>query len=101
MQRVTEITANEKEVEREKFSNPIFSKKPVSIEQALIWGEKDRFYSVINPNVPNDELQEDSNGLSKEIVGLNVINIDYDNDQCSLILFRNWTHNFRYQFAKF
>jgi len=34
------------------------------------------------------------------VIGLNVINIEYDNDPCSMILFRNWTHNFRYQFAK-
>lgn len=31
-----------------------------------------------------------------EIVGLQVINIEYDNDPCSMILFRNWTPNFRY-----
>ena len=35
-----------------------------------------------------------------EIVGLQVINIEYDNDPCSMILFRNWTTNFRYQYAK-
>ena len=35
-----------------------------------------------------------------EIVGLQVINIEYDNDPCSMILFRNWTPNFRYQYAK-
>ena len=35
-----------------------------------------------------------------EVVGLSVIpNIQYDNDLCSMILFRNWTHNFKYQFA--
>jgi len=43
----------------------------------------------------NEELEDP--GLAKnEIVGLNVINIEYDNDPCSLILFRNWTNNFKY-----
>ena len=34
------------------------------------------------------------------MIGLHVINIEYDSEPCSMILFRNWTHNFRFQFAK-
>ena len=29
-----------------------------------------------------------------------MINIEYENEPCSMILFRNWTQNFKYQFSK-
>lgn len=87
---------------KQSFSNPILQKKPLSIETALIYGESDRFYSIIDPDAPAvTETEEDGqNSENTEVVGLSVINIQYDNDPCSMILFRNWTHNFKYQFAK-
>ena len=35
-----------------------------------------------------------------ETLGLHVVNIDFDNEPCSMILFRNWTNHFKFQFAK-
>ena len=29
-----------------------------------------------------------------------MINIEYENEPCSMILFRNWTQNFQFQFSK-
>lgn len=83
--------------------NPVLQNKPISIETALIWGESDRFYSIVDPEADQSEIQHEleTEPENREVVGLHVINkIQYDNDDCSLILFRNWTHNFRYQFAK-
>ena len=72
-------------------------KKPISIENALIFGESDRFYKIVNFN--NEEAnQEDEQMNNCEIVGLHVINIEYDSLPCSMILFRNWTNNFKFQF---
>ena len=31
------------------FENPVFLRKPLSIETALIYGEQDRFYNIIDP----------------------------------------------------
>lgn len=33
------------------FVSPLQSRKPISIETALIYGEPDRFYYVIDPNM--------------------------------------------------
>lgn len=32
------------------FINPLKNRKPISIETALIYGEPDRFYYIIDPN---------------------------------------------------
>ena len=80
------------------FVSPIQQGKPISIENALIYGEKDRFYYIIDPNKKIDP--EDDGQLHKcEVVGLHVINMQYDNIDCSMIIFRNWTLSFRFQFA--
>ena len=72
------------------FENPILHQKPISIETALIFGEADRFYQVI-----------DTDGKEMgAIVGLHVSNITFDEEECSMITFRNWTENFKHQFAK-
>ena len=78
----------------------MLQRKPISIENALIFGEPDRFYNVINPDKSNFLENEDRDFPDNEVVGLHCINIHYDNDPCSMILFRNWTHNFKFQFAK-
>lgn len=36
--------------EENSYKNPILERKPISIETALIYGESDRFYSIIDPN---------------------------------------------------
>lgn len=85
--------------------NPVHQRRPISIETALIWGEPDSFYNIIDPDAlaRHQEAADADETLpmeDTEVVGLSVIpNIQYDNDLCSMILFRNWTHNFRYQFA--
>lgn len=68
----------------EEFSNNNDEKKfkinttrPISIEDALIFGEVDRFYYVTNP----DSLNESFESLAKEeleVVGLNLINIQFE-----------------------
>lgn len=86
----------------EKMNNPILQKKPISIETALIFGEQDRYYNVINPDKIDESknIELDDEYPSNEVVGIHCINIEYDNDPCSMILFRNWTNNFKFQFAK-
>lgn len=61
----------------------------------MIYGEQDRFYNIIDPKKETSQ-DEDYDLENSNVVGLNVINIQYDNDPCSMILFRNWTHNFKY-----
>ena len=61
----------------------------------MIYGEQDRFYNIIDPKKEASQ-DEDYDLENSNVVGLNVINIQYDNDPCSMILFRNWTHNFKY-----
>lgn len=63
-------------------------RKPISIETALIFGEQDRFYNLIDQDFKPNETPIDENS---EVVGLTVVNIEYDGDPCSMILFRNWT----------
>jgi hypothetical protein len=73
--------------------------KPISVEEALIFGEVDRFYYVINP----DQINESFESLAKEemeVVGLNLINIQFEQKDCHLILLKNWTSYFRYQLSK-
>ncbi len=65
----------------------------------MIYGEHDRFYNIINPD--KIKSQEDIENIEyNNVVGLNVINVQFDDDPCSMILFRNWTSNFKYQFEK-
>ena len=53
--------------------NPLNQKKPISIENALIFGESDRFYKIVDSG---DDIQnEDDKINSSEIIGLHVINI--------------------------
>lgn len=80
----------------ENFENPILSRRPISIETALIFGESDRFYSVIDEDPQEREIYEDYKFESHEMLGLHVVNIEFDGDPCSMIMFRNWTHNFKY-----
>lgn len=76
--------------------NPLYQKRPISIENALIFGEKDRFYKIVETG---EEGANDDDKLNNcEIVGLEVINIQYENVACSMIIFRNWTNNFKFQF---
>ena len=50
----------EAEVDKNSFDNPVLQKKPISIETALIFGEHDRFYNVINPDkFDKDNLELD------------------------------------------
>lgn len=46
------------------------------------------------------DLQENIEAGFKETIGLSVINMHFDEEECSMILFRNWTDNFKHQFAK-
>ena len=94
-----QIVENSQKKEQ-KFSNPILSRRPISIETALIYGESDRFYSVIDEDQEKREIFEDYKFEKHEMLGLHVVNINFDNDPCSMIMFRNWTHNFKYQFAQ-
>ena len=80
------------------FVSPLQMGKPISIETALIYGEKDRFYYIIDPNKKIDP-EDDAQLQNCEVVGLHVINMQYDNIDCSMIIFRNWTLSFRFQFA--
>lgn len=68
--------------------NPVLDFKPISIETALIFGEPDRLY-YIEDDSANDED-------AKQVIGLNVVNMRFDDEDCSVILFRNWTDNFRH-----
>jgi hypothetical protein len=43
---------------------------------------------VVDPEKQFDEMD---NYQDCEIVTLNIINIEYENEPCSMILFRNWT----------
>ena len=82
----------------------MIQKKPISIENALIFGESDRFYQIVDHIDDATADQEDQDYelrlQNSEIVGLHVINIQYDNVPCSMIMFRNWTNNFKFQFQK-
>jgi hypothetical protein len=40
------------------YKNPILERKPISIETALIYGESDRFYSIIDPNKQLNEKDD-------------------------------------------
>ena len=86
---------NVSQVQTAGHTNPVLQGRPISIETALIYGESDRFYNIIDPDQIKS-CEEDHDEDVHEVVGLHVINIQYDNDPCSMILFRNWTHNFRY-----
>jgi len=44
---VPKIEENNNVVNQASHENPVLQRKPVSIEQALIFGEIDRFYSVL------------------------------------------------------
>jgi hypothetical protein len=69
----------------------------VSIETALIFGETDRFYSVLDSEQQGSDGFFDSHKYEEhETLGLHVVNIDYDNEKCSMILFRNWTSHFKH-----
>ena len=62
----------------DRFINPVFEKKPISIETALIYGESDRFYSLIDPDAASVVTETEEEGLNSEnndVVGLSVINI--------------------------
>jgi len=66
----------------------------------LIYGDPDRFYKIVDPSYKADDDEGPSEAdLNGEIVGFSIANISYEGDQCSFILFRNWTSNFKYQFA--
>ena len=56
------------------MSNPLNSKKPISIENALIFGESDRFYKIVDP-VDDGAANDDDKFNNCEIIGLQVINI--------------------------
>ena len=94
---IEKISENE-EKDPDQLHNPVLQKKPISIETALIFGEQDRFYNVINPDKLDKEhnVDIDNECPTNEVVGLHHINIEYDNDPCSMILFRNWTNNFKF-----
>lgn len=82
-----------------RLDNPVKQRRPLSIETALIYGEQDRFYNIIDSK--KEFTQEDIENIEQNnVVGLNVINVQFDDDPCSMILFRNWTSNFKYQFEK-
>ena len=65
----------------------------------------DNFYQVVDCGrlqdieASNSERDVDS-ALDHEIVSLHQISIQYDNVPCSMILFRNWSNNFKFQFQK-
>ena len=101
VKKIEEFTSTDKPANDDSmpsFVSPLQMGKPVSIETALIYGEKDRFYYIIDPNKKIDP-DDDAQLQNCEVVGLHVINMQYDNIDCSMIIFRNWTLSFRFQFA--
>ena len=98
---IEKITEDDKK-NPDNHNNPVLQKKPISIETALIFGEHDRVYNVINPDLLESQthIELGDECPTNEVVGLHCINIEYDNEPCSMILFRNWTNNFKFQFAK-
>ena len=45
---IQKVSETQESSSQQNFQNPIFQKKPISIETALIYGESDRFYSLLN-----------------------------------------------------
>jgi hypothetical protein len=74
----------------------------ISIECALMFDERDRFYQIIDREDVMDAAQnhDEEEFQNLEIISLHSINIQYDNVPCSMILFRNWSNNFKFQFQK-
>ena len=56
------------------FVSALMIGKPISIENALIYGEEDRFYYIVDPNKKIDP-EDDSQLQNCEVVGLHVINM--------------------------
>lgn len=49
--------------------------KPISIEEALIYGRSDQFYNIVDPNIQIELNESKPMDENSEIVGLTVINI--------------------------
>ena len=95
------------------FKSPMDKNVPISIETAMIYGEVDRFYHVIDPSKTPESINLSTRPDNEEIdvkevynlekcpiVALHQISIEFDNEPCCMILFRNWTETFKYQLAK-
>lgn len=69
----------------------------ISTEDALNHGEDDHLFKIVrNPNDLNKSQDDDD----MQIIGLKLMDIQYDNSPCSLIVLKNWTNYIRYQLNK-
>lgn len=57
----------------------------------------DRLYQVVPPDFrPSESFDRDQ----LDVIALNLINIQFENQPCKLILFKNWTSYYRFQLSK-
>ena len=66
------------------------------MEQALRNISIGNLYYVVDPK---KNFDESINLNQNMIIGMSLINIEYENEPCSIILMKNWTKNFNYQSA--
>lgn len=98
MKRIEEIIEGEEWHVKDKndmgFICPMDMNMPISIEQALIYGEVDRFYFVVDPQwKPNS----DDNSVAKcEIVSLHSKKVIFDRTDCMLVCFKTWSEHFKF-----
>ena len=95
---IQKLDENDADINGKNAANPVLALKPISIESALIFGQTDRFYHIID-NEQNDDFfhaASEKELENSEIVSLSVIKIQYDKVPCSMILFRTWTDNFKF-----
>ena len=68
--------------EKESLDKPSYSpvedgSKPISIEEALIYGSSDSFYNIVDPEIKIELDETRPIDENSEIVGLSVINLQY------------------------
>jgi hypothetical protein len=91
------IKLNDNIIDNHENIDKHYKEQIVSVEDALAQGEDNHLYKVVHhPKDLNDELQEDTH----QIVGIKLIDIQYDLQPCQLILMKNWTNYVRYQLTK-
>lgn len=91
---------DEKDLQKDKqlISKESNMERIISIECALMFDERDRFYQIIDREDMMEAAQnhDEEEFQNLEIISLHSINIQYDNVPCSMILFRNWSNNFKF-----
>lgn len=71
----------------------INASEALSIEQASSQQNKDIFYHVIDPS---SQLPSECDKDKLEIIGIDSIEITLNNQECQLIMMKNWSSMFRY-----